>query len=68
MLIPADKTRNLYLLERDQYNTVLRENITKHYKSVNIHLYNNINTKAKTIAEKLKIEDRMETMAKKKPS
>ena len=57
MLIPAVKTWNLYLLEKDQYNKLLRENLTKHYKSANIHLYNNIYTEAKTIAEKLKIKD-----------
>ena len=52
MLIPADKTRNLYLREKDQYDKLLRENITKHYKSTDVHLYNDINTEAKTIAEK----------------
>ena len=52
MLIPADKTRNLYLREKDQYDKLLRENMTKHYKSTDVHLYNDINTEAKTIAEK----------------
>ena len=28
MLISANKTRNLYLLEKDQYDKLLRENIT----------------------------------------
>ena len=65
LLILADKTRNLYLLEKDQYDKLLRENITKHYKPANELLYNDINTKAKTIAENLKIEDQMEIMAKK---
>ena len=64
MLIPADKTKNLFLLEKIQYHKLLRENITKHYKSADVHLYN-INTEAKTVAEKLRIEDQMETMAKK---
>ena len=65
MLIPTDKTRNLYLLEKDQYDKLLRENITKHYKPANEHLYDDINTEAKTIAENLKIKDQMEIMAKK---
>ena len=57
MLISANKTRNLYLLEKDQYDKLLRENITKHYKSTDIHLCNDINTEAKAIAEELKIKD-----------
>ena len=51
MLIHADKTRNLYLLEKDQYDKLLRENITKHYKLTNEHMYDDINTVAKTIAK-----------------
>ena len=32
VIIPADKTRNLYKMEKDDYNKYLTENITKTYK------------------------------------
>ena len=33
LLIPADKTNNLYELSTDQYNKLLTENISKTYKN-----------------------------------
>eukprot|EP00112_Aurelia_sp_Birch-Aquarium-sp1_P007046 Seg177.1 transcript_id=Seg177.1/GoldUCD/mRNA.D3Y31 product="hypothetical protein" protein_id=Seg177.1/GoldUCD/D3Y31 len=65
MLIPADKTRNLYEVEKNQYEKLLRDNITKNYKIADSHVHDNINEEAKKIASDLEIEERMETMAKK---
>ena len=65
MIIPADKTRNLYLLQKDQYNKLLRDNITKHYKPASDRAYNSINAEAKSIAQKLDLDDRTEILAKK---
>ena len=65
MFIPADKTRNLYEVEKTQYEKLLRDNITKNYKIADKHVYDDINEEAKKIASDLEIEERMETMAKK---
>ena len=36
LLIPADKTNNLYELTPDEYNKLLTENISKTYKKSNL--------------------------------
>ncbi len=65
MLIPADKTRNLYELDKSKYDKLLEQNITKSYKCTSETAYADINMEAKAIAEELNIDDRMEVMAKK---
>ena len=64
VLVPADKTRNLYELGKDQYEKLLTENITKHYRTADKDAYNGVNEEAQVIAKELDIADRMETMAK----
>ena len=32
IFVPADKSRNIYKMEKEQYNKLLHENITKTYK------------------------------------
>ena len=63
LIVPADKTRNLYEVEYEKYETLLRNNITANYKKAEPNMSENINTEAKTIAIGLKIEDRVEVMA-----
>ena len=63
--IPADKTRNMYKMDKSQHDKLLQENITKTYKKSDTNKYNEINTEAKTIAIKLKIQDRATQLAKK---
>ena len=63
VIVPADKTRNLYTVCKEEYSRLLTNNITKHYKSAPDGTYNEINAEAKRIAEKLDVADRMETMA-----
>ena len=62
-LIPADKTRNMYEMDKSQHDKLLQENITKTYKKSDTNKYNEINTEAKTIATKLKIQDRATQLA-----
>ena len=60
LFIPADKTNNLYKLSKDKYNNLLTDNITKSYKKTNTDAINNINKEAKSIAERLHLDDRAE--------
>ena len=63
--IAADKTRNMYEMNKSDYDKLLLENITKTYKKSSTNKYNEINTEAKTIATKLKIQDRATQLARK---
>ena len=60
LIIPADKTNNLYKLSKDNYNQLLTDNITKSYKKTNTAAINNTNKEAKRIAERLHLDDRVE--------
>lgn len=64
LFVPAAKTRNLYVLGREQHEKLLRENITKHYKAADQDAYDNINLEAQAISRNLGLADRMDTMAK----
>ena len=64
-LIFADKTRNLYRMDRSTYDKLHTENVTKSYKKAEPNIYNNINLEAKKIAIDLKIADKVECLAKK---
>ena len=63
LFVFADKTRNIYELDKPSYQKLYTENITKTYKKSDITQYNNINTEAKIIAENLGIDDRLERLA-----
>ena len=62
VIIPADKTRNLYTMEKDDYNKYFTENITKTYKKSNMNKVNKLNLEAKKIADKLSISDRVDRL------
>lgn len=62
--IPADKTTNFYKLDKTQHNKLLTNNITASYKKTNKNATMTIDLEAKTIATKLKIDDRTERIAK----
>ena len=47
----ADKTRNIYEMEKAHYEKLLTDNITKTYKQSNNNVYNRINLEAKHIAK-----------------
>lgn len=65
LLIPADKTRNLYEMDNPLCEKLLRENITKSYQTTSLKTVDRINSEARAIAADLEIDERMESIAKK---
>ena len=59
VLIPAEKSRNIYQIDKSDYNKFLRQNVTKRYKGSTANQVKNINRQSKKIAEKLNIDDRV---------
>ena len=66
VLVPANKSRNIYKLENDQYCKLLREDVTKTYKKSNFNKVCNINNKVKKITENLPVADRIDKLQEKK--
>ena len=64
LLIPADKTTNVYTMGATTYNDLLQKNITKAYKKVTPNTTNPIEVEAKSIAQKLDLDDRINLTAK----
>ena len=62
VLVNADKSTNTYKMNKNAYNKYLTENITKTYKKTNKNKVNRINSEAKRIAEKLKLDDRIQQL------
>ena len=62
----ADKTKNIYKMERAQYGRLLCENSTKHYKAAEKDAYNKINQEARVIDSWVGIADKIDAMAKRK--
>ena len=60
----SDKTTNIYKLSPQDYRKLLHENITKSYKKSPTRLEKSINLEAKEIAARVKLDDRIEYMAK----
>ena len=60
VLVFAEKSRNLYELSRENYQTLLHDNITQTYKKSPKNAKRDIDRKTKSLAKTLKIEDRME--------
>ena len=61
-LVSADKSGNIYKIEKDEYKKLLRDNITKTYKKSNGKKLRDINFAAKKLAEKFSVVDRVEVM------
>ena len=55
VFVIADKSRNIYKLENDEYSKLLKENVTKTYKKSNFNKVRNINNEAKQITRTLPI-------------
>ena len=66
VLVSADKTSNMYLMSRDSYDKLLRDNITKTYKTCSKNAKHVIDHEASVIANKLGIAKRVEVCAEKK--
>ena len=60
VFVSADKSRNIYKMDKDQYTKLLNEIITKAYRKANKNFVNKINKDAKKIAKSLSIDDRIE--------
>lgn len=65
VFVKADKTTNYYKMEPGTYQNLLDKNIQKSYKKTEAITEYNINSEAQSITTKLKLEDRIEKMAKK---
>ena len=61
----ADKTTNAYAVEKDAYNKLLREYITKDYKKADPVLLKNINEEARDITNNLKLSGRVQQYSEK---
>ena len=57
ILVCADKSRNIYKLNKDSYCKHLKENITKEYKKSRQDKKKQINSEAQKIAKELQIDD-----------
>ena len=64
MLIPADKTTNLYEVSVDNYPKLLKDNFTTAYQKADISALSKINTEAQSIANELKLDARVESFSK----
>ena len=62
MFVAANKTTNIYKMDVDNYKKLLRDNITSTYKKAGKSLTKKINQEAKHIAEKLKLDNRIECL------
>jgi len=60
LLVSADKSRHLYLLEREDYKKLLTENITKEYKRSTPDKVTANNVESKVISDKLGLSNRIE--------
>ena len=63
LLIPADKTTNFYAMNPSSYDKLIKENVTKTYKKSNDKLVGELDAKSAKIAERIKLEDRIERLA-----
>ena len=62
LFVSADKSRNMYKIAKEDYNKLLKENITKTYKKSHQNKLNNINKATKKLVTKLEIADQIEKM------
>ena len=62
LLIQADKSRNIYLMPKDNYTKHLTETVTKTYQQRSRKKLKNINYNSKLIVQELFINDRVEKM------
>ena len=60
VFVSADKSRNIYKMDKDQYTKLLNEIITKAYRKANKNFVNKINKDAKKIVKSISIDDRIE--------
>ena len=64
LFVSADKSRNIYKVNKASYEQMMHENVTKTYKKCSTNECNCINFKAKQIASRLKIDDLVQKLDK----
>ena len=64
MFFLADKTQDFYEITKEEYEKLVRENVTKKYKKANISLPKRINREARKRAKYFDVTDRLDTMVK----
>ena len=62
LFVSADKLRKIYIMNKEDYENLMHENITKTYKETNKSKIKTINKSAKKIANRLDQEDRIEKL------
>ena len=62
IIVAADKTTNFYEIPLEEHNRTILNNVTKSYRKCNTNLVNEINTEAKSIAQKLNLEKKINTL------
>ena len=62
LFVSTDKLRNIYKMNKEDYEKLMHENITKTYKKTNESKIKTINKSAKKIANRLDLEDRIEKL------
>ena len=60
LFVSADKSRNIYEMNKEDYEKAMHENITKTYKKTNQSKIKTINKSAKKMANRLDLEGRIE--------
>ena len=65
VIVFADKSRNLYKLDKESHKKLLTENVTKSYRKADEHSINLISRDFKKITNNLNLGDRMEATAEK---
>ena len=63
LLVPADKTNNYYSVNPQQYDKLMKDNVTTTYKRSDRQSVQATNMEAKIIAQNLELSDRMEVLA-----
>ena len=63
VFVQADKTHNIYQLDKSEYGKLMHDNVTSDYKKTDNEFVRKIDSEAKTITDKLKISDRVERIA-----
>lgn len=62
MFVPSDKSRNIYIMDKDEYKKLLTKNLMKTYKKTNKDKLSKISSDTKKIYKKFSIDDRIERM------
>ena len=65
VIVHADKTRNMYELDSNEYKKLLNDNITKTYKKCDQSVVKDVNKEASKIVDKLGLCDRVQVIAEK---